>query len=925
MRPYRIVRLIASALVAMSALIASVGSPPRITHAAAAPLCGTLIQNVSGTIAANTTWTPANIYVLTGSVTVNTGVTLTIQPGTVIKARLNTGIYVNGTLSANGTVDNPIYVTSEKDDTLCGDTNGDGTTTVPTVADWGFIEFEGGSNDTSSLTRAVLRYGGKGPQSYGSGYIHSGGPVRLLDASPNLAYLSMEQNVRNAADLSGGNWNTNALNSTTVIYWLGEGLNLAASQTLTIVPGVKLKATVNAGLYINGTLTANGTLVTPITFTSEKDDTVCGVGASDESVCDTNNALDVPAPQDWGFIQFEWNSNDTSSLTRAVLRYGGKGPQSYGSGYIHSGGPIRLLDAAPTLAHLSMEQNVRNAAEIGGNWSTSTLNSTTVIYWLGTGLNVLADQTLTIGAGVKFKATVNAGMYINGTLTANGTLATPITFTSEKDDMVCGVGASDESVCDTNNALDVPAPQDWGFIQFEWNSNDTSSLTRAVLRYGGKGPQSYGSGYIHSGGPIRLLDAAPTLAHLSMEQNVRNAAEIGGNWSTSTLNSTTVIYWLGTGLNVLANQTLTIGAGVKLKATVNAGLYVNGKLTANGTSSAPIYFTSEKDDTVCGYGASDELVCDTNNAIDGPTSQDWGFIQFEWASNDTSSLTRAVLRYGGKGAQSYGSGYIHSGGAVRMLDAVPTLAYLSMEQNVRNAAEIGGDWSTSTLNSTTVIYWLGAGLNVLANQTLTIGAGAKFKAPVNNGMYIHGKLIADGTAATDVTPAMSINFTSEKDDSVCGVGASNEQVCNTDNAVDSPTPQDWGFIQFEADSNSTSSLTQAILHYGGKGAQSYGSGYIHTGGAVHMIGVSPTIAYNNLHQNYIGLELSSGALPTLTCNDFAGNQAFGMRNNQPATVVSATGQWWNSATGPTYSANVGGTGEKISDGIAYSPWANTAC
>ena len=528
MQHQRLFRLFTSAFVAMSALLILVGSPVRTAHAA--PVCGATVQNVSGAITVNTTWSSANIYLLTGSVTVNAGVTLTIQPGTVIKARPNTGIYVHGTLSANGTVANSIYVTSEKDDTVCGDTNADGAATAPAVGDWAFVEFEGDSNDTSSLTRAVLSYGGMGYPS-GSGTRYSLGVVRVRDASPTLSNLSMTQNYRNAAELGGETWNANTLSSSTVVYWMGYTPQVAANQTLTINPGVKIKATVNANLFIHGTLSANGTLAAPIYYTSEKDDTVCGVGASDEAVCDTDNAVSSPATSDWGFIEFEAGSSDTSSLTRAVLRYGGHGYPS-GSGTAYSLGVIRLRDASPTLANLSMTQNYRNAAELAGEtWNANTLSSSTVVYWMGYTPQVAANQTLTLGPGVKIKATVNANLFIHGKLTADGTVAAPIYFTSEKDDTVCGVGASDEAVCDTDNVVGSPATSDWGFIEFEAGSSDTSSLTRAVLRYGGHGYPS-GSGTAYSLGVIRLLNASPTLDNLSMTQNYRNAAELGGgNWN----------------------------------------------------------------------------------------------------------------------------------------------------------------------------------------------------------------------------------------------------------------------------------------------------------------------------------------------------------------------------------------------------------
>ncbi len=72
----------------------------------------------SGNITANETWTSNNIYLLNGWVYVKAGVTLTIQPGTVIKGDFATKgaliIERDAKIIADGTVDNPIVFTSQK-------------------------------------------------------------------------------------------------------------------------------------------------------------------------------------------------------------------------------------------------------------------------------------------------------------------------------------------------------------------------------------------------------------------------------------------------------------------------------------------------------------------------------------------------------------------------------------------------------------------------------------------------------------------------------------------------------------------------------------------------------------------------------------------------------------------------------------------
>ena len=82
-----------------------------------------VFTTVSGTISGNTTW-PANSRIhVTGTLTVNAGVTLTVSEGTIVKIYTGTAtngtaaeIKVNGTLQVNGTEANPVV--------FCPDTAG---------------------------------------------------------------------------------------------------------------------------------------------------------------------------------------------------------------------------------------------------------------------------------------------------------------------------------------------------------------------------------------------------------------------------------------------------------------------------------------------------------------------------------------------------------------------------------------------------------------------------------------------------------------------------------------------------------------------------------------------------------------------------------------------------------------------------------
>ncbi len=56
-------------------------------------------------------------------------------------------------------------------------------------------------------------------------------------------------------------------------------------------------------------------------------------------------------------------------------------------------------------------------------------------------------------------------------------------------------------------------------------------------------------------------------------------------------------------------------------------------------------------------------------------------------------------------------------------------------------------------------------------------------------------------------------------------------------------------------------------------------------------------------------------------NSIVGSATLGVANDVPtAGVVDATLNWWSSPAGPTHTGNVGGTGDSVSDAIAFSPW-----
>lgn len=139
----------------------------------------------SGNITANETWTSNNIYLLSGWVYVKAGVTLTIQPGTVIKGDFTTKgtliIERDAKLIADGTVDEPIVFTSQK------------SVGQRSYGDWGGVIICGraSTNWAASVTNGTTD--GEGIVEGGVGSIYGGGLTpNDLDSSGVIRHVRIE-------------------------------------------------------------------------------------------------------------------------------------------------------------------------------------------------------------------------------------------------------------------------------------------------------------------------------------------------------------------------------------------------------------------------------------------------------------------------------------------------------------------------------------------------------------------------------------------------------------------------------------------------------------------------------------------------------------------------------------------------------------
>lgn len=149
--------------------------------------------NISGIISTNTTWTlTGSPYIISGNVLVNNGVTLTIEPGVVVKFNRGFSLQVNGVLIARGMINNKITFTSNQ--------------ISPMAGDWGRIYFIDSSTDASFdidgnyTSGSILEY----CDVFFGGASGTNGQIAIEIASPFLNYCTITNSETNGIDINQG-------------------------------------------------------------------------------------------------------------------------------------------------------------------------------------------------------------------------------------------------------------------------------------------------------------------------------------------------------------------------------------------------------------------------------------------------------------------------------------------------------------------------------------------------------------------------------------------------------------------------------------------------------------------------------------------------------------------------------------------------
>lgn len=161
----------------------------------------------SGTLGSNETWTSSCVYVV-DNVIVPSGVTLTIDPGTVVKlsGESDIGIEVDsgGTLDVSGTSDSNVNFTSLNDDSVGGTTSGSDDS--PEVSDYNTaISMNGG---TADVTYANFEYAitGIGDRDSYNSFLAGGSDLTVEDSTFTNSYNGVAQNNNGSLSLESNDF-----------------------------------------------------------------------------------------------------------------------------------------------------------------------------------------------------------------------------------------------------------------------------------------------------------------------------------------------------------------------------------------------------------------------------------------------------------------------------------------------------------------------------------------------------------------------------------------------------------------------------------------------------------------------------------------------------------------------------------------------
>jgi uncharacterized membrane protein/fibronectin type 3 domain-containing protein len=640
-------------------------------------------------------------YVMTfgGWINFSPGAALTLTPGTVVKMQ-NAGMSLRGGMTALGTEQQPIVLTSFKDDSIGGDTNGDGSASSPSPGDWPFLQLVSSS---ATLSNVKLRYGSDSrvlsPILYvdnGSTLTFTGGEVAFSAVRGIYAQNDSRVWISSVSFHDNQSWGLDTLNSLVPVMTANTfsgayGARIDTPQTvqasgntfqnisdtaLQVHPGVVLQgfeSTVVGPMSPGGLM---GVDLLPPAWGAPVDAPTTWVGSA------------LPYVMRNGQITFSPGASLTLT-PGAVVKNSGWSPLITQGGLSAIGTPehpIVFTSLKDDAAAGDTNGDGSATAPAAGDWSHVQVYASSATFanarfryggagggWNASQLSVIDGSTATL-AGGEMSHAVSIGVYGQNMAVLR----------------VSGV--------------DFSANGSWGIYSYnaqvpELSNNVFSNTASGAYIDTAQTVQAAGNTFQNISGIA--MQVAPGVTLRDFGTAVAGSASPGGLmgvdllagtvYSSATWEGGSMPFVMRSGnVNFSADASLTLAPGTVVKL-LSAGLWLEGGLSAEGAVASPVIFTSLKDDDAGG---------DTNGDANGttPASGDWSSVTL-WGGRSTATLSHVKVKYGG----SSGPMLVSQGGAALLFSGGEVSLSASAGIAVDSAGSLSLSSVTVSSNTTGII------------------------------------------------------------------------------------------------------------------------------------------------------------------------------------------------------------------------------
>jgi len=842
---------------------------------------------------------------------VTAGHTLTLSAGATFKLD-GTKFIVAGSIRAEGREDAPVVFTSLQDDAYGGDTNQDGTNSVPLPGDWRGILYDpsgGGWNPPYVVYLPVVQR-----------QVGWGGEVRTTVQESSLyldrvlvRYGGLSGGGSHEGDLDVFGGRAQILNST-IEHSAWRGIYI--EDTSPEIRNSVIADNADMGLWLLGSAEALAPVLVDNVFRDN------GTFAA--------------------YLIFGQGCHPSTEMHGNIGWGNGMVNGIYVEGYVNTPTGCRWganIDFPYVVWTISVSHSGRMELDPGVEMK-------------------FVDPDLTRASGT---------LIVSGTLEALGTPEAPIAFTSFWDDEIGG---------DTDGTTDPAAPGDWlGFIVREGGNatfdhaifryggangtNLSISDARVVLANSNLSYSAdHGLGVVtgdwassltatgntfdgNLGYAARIRSESPGPIRFELEGNQGSGNGVNGilvdaDVSDMSFKANPGLPYVIQHVTVAAGATATVYPGTVFKGhegeSGGGSLFaVDGNLVASGTEALSVYWTSFYDDTVGG---------DTDGEPSAGTAGDWIGIAVRPGARAT--LAHTVVRYGGAGGAalsvdgaslemessevSYGGGqgllvliaspatvlavrdssFIDNGEeSVSVRSASPTPVGFEFSGNggsenglngIRIDATVGG----MAFRANPTLPYVVQSIKVASGTHVSVEPGTVFKA--DEAYAYGGSLIAvEGELEVEGTEGNPVYLTSLYDGSVGGGTVAEDSATQ-------PSPGDW--LGISVGGSGALTLAQAVIRYA--------TTAVFSNGAVTANDSTVTLNQNHGFASMPGASLdvensvissngqhgvSNGGQAHIAHCDIMNNAAYGVYSWASGVVIDAEYNYWGAADGPSWDGN----------------------